>query len=207
MLEAGLLPFGSQSPQSPSATGEATISASHPSGLDQLKSAIPVLGHLSDLLSGRAPLMAPMPLKDVTQLMYPERVFSESEREKHPIRTGFDEFAGSLTSPDNLLMMKGLGALGLAPKSLGKVLPRLASALFAGQMGWAALNEMDGAVEHWQKYKKTGDEKEKNEALRQGTHAFFTGLMTMFSAKHAWEGLPAETRSQLSRCMMALRRC
>ena len=94
---------------------QATISAHEQTNWERLKNAIPALGHIAAKLSGDEPLMTSMPSTDASQLIYPERVYTPSEQKNHPIRTGFDEFAGGLTSPENLLLMRGLGALGLAP--------------------------------------------------------------------------------------------
>jgi hypothetical protein len=166
----------------------AHISAYEPSNWERLKSAIPSLGHVADILSGNKPAMAPMQPEDVTQLAYPERVYSATEQAEHPIRTGVDEFAGALTSPDNLLLMHGLGALGLAGGKLGQVLPRIASGAFSGLMGKGAYDAGSAAYQNWQQYKATGDERFKQEAMRLGTRSVLDAAMAFASAAHAANG-------------------
>ncbi len=122
-----------------------------------------------------------MPLKDVTQLLYPERVYTPTEQEAHPIRTGFDEFAGSLTSPENILLMQGLGALGILPGTAGRLIPRLASAGFSVQMVHDAIRQTPEALAAWNR----GD---KGEAERIGTHVVLNTLMAGLSARHAVKG-------------------
>ncbi|MGE5057245.1 MAG: hypothetical protein ACM3WP_24060, partial [Acidobacteriota bacterium] len=166
----------------------AEIRAWQPSQWERLKSAVPSIGHIADIVTGNKPAMAPMQPQDVTQLAYPERVYSPAEREAHPIRTGFDEFAGALTSPDNLLLMQGLGAAGMAPAAIGKALPRLASGYFAFEMGKGGYAGGKAALEAWNQYKQTGDERFKNEAMRLGTHALLSTGMAWLSGKHAATG-------------------
>ena len=167
---------------------EATIGVHNPSKMEQLEDAIPVLRHISDIFHGGKGSMRP---EDTTQLMYPERVFSPMEQAAHPVRTGFDEFAGSLTSPDNILLMHGFGAMGIAAGRLGRILPRLASAAFAGQMGKGSYDAFHAAHENWQQYKATGNEEYKNEAMRLGTHSLLNGAMAMMSGAHSAMGEPA----------------
>jgi hypothetical protein len=165
-----------------------SVSAYHPSAWEQFKSAVPAVGHVADIVSGKKPWQAPMPLENAGQLVYPERMFSPSEQEAHPVRTGFDEFMGSLTSPDNLVLMKGLGALGMAPGAIGKWLPRIASGVFGAQMGKGSLDTLKQAHQLWAQYKATGDESYKNEAMRLGTHGLLDGAMAGLSALHATKG-------------------
>ena len=162
-----------------------SMGVAHPSAWEQLKTAVPVIGMMAETLSGKRHPMASMTPADTSQLIYPERVYSEAEQAKHPIRTGFDEFAGGLTSPENLLLMKGLGALGLAPRALTKWLPRIASGVFAGQMGHDSYKTGTQAFDLWNQYKTTGDERYREEALRVGTHAVLGGVMTALSGWHA----------------------
>lgn len=171
-------------PMAPANPDQSTISAYEPSNWDKLKAAIPSVGHVADILSGRVNPMSSMKPQDVGQLIYPERTYSATDNEQHPIRTASDEFLGSLTSPDNLLLMQGLGAVGMAPGVAGKILPRAASAVFAGQMGKGAYDTGQAALQNWDRYKQTGDQHYKNEALRLGTHAILGVGMTGLAAGH-----------------------
>ena len=159
----------------------ASISSYKPSNWDRLKAAVPVIGEVADVVSGRKPASAPMPLKDVTQLLYPERVYTPTEQEAHPIRTGVDEFAGGLTSPENILLVQGLGALGILPGTAGRLIPRLASAGFSVQMVHDAIRQTPEALAAWNR----GD---KGEAERIGTHVVLNTLMAGLSARHAVKG-------------------
>jgi hypothetical protein len=161
------------------------ISEYHPSEWEKFKQAVPSVGYVSDVLSGRRSINSSMHPEDVGQLVYPERALSQKAREDHPIATGFDEFMGSLTSPDNLLLMKGMGAMGIFGKTLGRVLPRVASGIFAGQMGQGAYETGTQAKNMYRQYKDTGDEKYLQEAQRLGTHSILNGAFALLSGTHA----------------------
>ena len=166
-----------------------SISSYTPTNWDRLKAAIPALGHVVDKLTGNEPGNASMPLSDAGQLIYPERVYSPTEQEAHPIRTGFDEFAGGLTSPDNLLLVRGLGALGVLPGQAGKLIPRLASAGFGVQMVHDAIKTIPAAKAAW-------DRGDTAEAERLGTHAVLSTLMGGLAGAHAASGEGAATADE-----------
>lgn len=144
----------------------------HPGYWDQLKSAIPAVGQVSDVLTGKKPAMSSMPLEDVRQLAYPERVYSATEQAQHPVRTGIDQVIGGLSSPENLLLMQGMG--GPLPAAVG----RTASAVFATQMAKGSYDATEGAVDAYNR----GD---MSEAKRLGTHAVVGGLMAVGAGAHA----------------------
>jgi hypothetical protein len=159
----------------PAPTG--TISAYHPSNFDKLKAAVPAVGHVADILSGNKPFNAPMAAKDTTQLAYPERVYSEEEQAQHPIRTGVDQFAGSMTSPENMLLMAGTGALGAVPGTLGRALPRVVSGAFSIDMLHQAAQQVPAI-------KAALDRGDVGEAKRQATLAGLTGAMGAAAGIH-----------------------
>jgi hypothetical protein len=156
----------------PKAPAQAEIRAHRPSMGEQLESAVPALGHIADIISGRKPAMSSLPLESAGQLVYPERVFSPTEQAQHPIRTGFDQVLGGLTSPENLLLMHTMSG------ELPNLIKRGASAIFAGQMGKGSYEAGHAAVDAYQR----GD---IGEAKRLATHAVVGGALTAGAGLHA----------------------
>lgn len=152
----------------------------HPSTWEQLKTSVPLIGDISDIVSGNKPFNAPMKPEDSTQLAYPERMFSQYDQAQHPIRTAVDQVAGSLTSPQNLLLLKGMGG------DLGNILPKIASTAFRVQMGKVAYESGSEAVDAY----KSGD---FGEAKRLATHAILGGAMSIAAGAHVASGSVNET--------------
>lgn len=64
------------------------------------------------------------------QLITPEAAMTETEQEKHPIAAGAAEFAGGMTSPDNLMLLGLTGGAGQLGGPGAQVAKRLLSAGF-----------------------------------------------------------------------------
>lgn len=65
------------------------------------------------------------------QLITPEAAMTETEQEKHPIATGAAEFAGGMTSPDNLMLLGLTGGAGQLGGPGAQVAKRLLAAGFS----------------------------------------------------------------------------
>lgn len=153
---------------------EAVMTAHTPTLWEKAKEAVPVL-------KGEW-MHHPMAPEDASQLVYPERTMTPTQREAHPIATGVGEFAGGLSSPDNILLM---ATMAKTPAMVA----RLASLYFTGQMGKGSYDAFQAGL---QKY-RTGD---VGEAERLWTHAGLNLMAAGLAARHAIKGVPAPTEAE-----------
>jgi hypothetical protein len=122
-------------------------------------------------------LHQPMPSQDVSQLAYPERAMSPETQQAHPIITGASQFAGALTTPENLMLT---ATMAKAPATIAK----LASAYFTAQMSEGAYNGFLEGFHQW----KAGNH---GEAERVWTQAGLNLVAAKLAANHAMSGEPA----------------
>ena len=69
--------------------------------------------------------------KDNPRLFAPEQLMTEAEQQRHPVLTGAGEFAGSMTSPENLMLIGLTGGAGELAGPGAAVAKRLLSAGFS----------------------------------------------------------------------------
>lgn len=157
-----------------------------PGFMDRMRSALPIidriqtgLSRLTTPSSNQAVLAKPLEGMSDERAVAPEKLMTPSEQQKHPIVTGAGEFAGGLTTPDNMLLSAGM--MGPLPSAI----TRTASGMFAVQM-------LRGAAQGWQPFKdaiqkgeQTGD---YSEAQRLGTHLTLGATFGMMSGKQALSG-------------------
>jgi hypothetical protein len=72
--------------------------------------------------------------KDNLRLFAPEQLMTETERAQHPILTGAGEFAGSLTSPEGIMMLAGTAGAGELAGPAAQTVKQLLAAGFTAQM-------------------------------------------------------------------------
>jgi hypothetical protein len=122
------------------------------------------------------------------QLVTPEAALSPLEQRKHPIATGAAEFAGGLTSPENVALIAGTGGLGELPGAAGRLIPRLVSAGFSAQM-------LHSAYEQYPDFKKALDTGDYSTAERLATEMGLTVGAAALGTRHAIMGKPLMGRT------------
>lgn len=171
-----------QAPHAPHSPADPSLpsvgAAGPPSLLERLNSVFPIL----DRLRATTPLherSATMPTaqavaKPLTgtqneQAISPELAMTSAEQRQHPILTGAGEFAGGMTTPDNLLMSMMLA--GKLPAAIARPL--------GVALGTSMLS---GAAQQWQPLKSALDARDWPEVERRATHlvlgAYFGGSAT-----------------------------
>jgi hypothetical protein len=123
------------------------------------------------------------------QLVTPEAAMSPLEQRKHPIATGAAEFAGGLTSPENIALIAGTGGLGELPGVAGRLIPRLVSAGFSAQM-------LHSAYQQAPELKAAIDRGDYPEAERLATILGLTAATAGFAGGHAVTGTPLMGRAR-----------
>lgn len=128
------------------------------------------------------------------QLISPEEALSPVEQANHPIVSGILETGGSLTTPGNIATIAATGGLGELPGAAGKIIPRLVSAGFSGQMIYQSAKQVPAVM----KALEAGDYSTAENLL---TKIVLQGGMAALGVKHAATGkgafsgkaTPAET--------------
>lgn len=115
------------------------------------------------------------------RLIAPEAAMTPLEQERHPIATATGEFAGSLTSGENIALVAASGGLGTIPGVAGKILPRLVSAGFSATM-------LKGAYEQYKPFREAMDRGDENAALYHFTHGVLGGALATQAGQHAIRG-------------------
>ena len=166
-----------------------TVSQFHPGFWDRVRASLPVIDRIERGLSGPAQtnegaLAKPAPGLMDERTIAPEQALTPQERQAHPILTGTGEVAGSMTTPENMLLMGTSGAMGALPGMAGRVVPRVASGVFAAQT-------LRGAYSEYPAFRQAVDQKNWPEAERIGTHLVLGTIMAGLGLKHAISGEPA----------------
>ena len=147
-------------------------------------SAAPAPGIWDRLGSVVAPFMEHMRMGGAAQdprLVAPEAVMTPTEQRAHPIARATGEFAGGLTSGENISLMAASGGLGTIGGAAGKLLPRLVSAGFSATM-------LKGAYDQYAPFKAAMDRGDENEALYHLTHGVLGAGMASLAGQHAARG-------------------
>ena len=147
-------------------------------------SAAPAPGIWDRLGSVVAPFMEHMRMGGAAQdprLVAPEAVMTPTEQRAHPIARATGEFAGGLTSGENIALMAASGGLGTIGGAAGKLLPRLVSAGFSATM-------LKGAYDQYAPFKAAMDRGDENEALYHLTHGVLGAGMASLAGQHAARG-------------------
>lgn len=133
--------------------GQATgLSRSEPTLWDRLKQTIdPLTQHLH--MGGNAP---------DPRLIAPEKALTPLEQEQHPMATGIGEFAGGLTSGENIAIAAGTGGFGELGPVAGQALTRLMHGGFSYQM-------LHGAYQNYKGFRDAIDRGDESEAKHQFT--------------------------------------
>jgi len=168
----------------------AVISAYHPTWVDRLRDALPIVDRIQTGLSGPATsnlgaLAKPLPGMSDERAVAPERLMTASEQQAHPIATGVGEFSGGMTTPGNLLMMGMSGGLGGIRGVAGKVIPRVASGVLSAQT-------LRGVYDEVPDFRAAIDRGDASEAQRIFTHIALGTAMAAFGIQHAATGQPSE---------------
>jgi hypothetical protein len=165
--------------------GTATMRAAGPQdqpGIwDRLRSAVPLIDRIQSGLSGPASspqeaLAKPAPGMQTEQALQPENLMTPAQRQQHPIMTGAAEFAGGMTTPQNMLLT-GMTA-GAAPPAIARPL----GALFSAQT-------LRGAYQELPDLQNAVKRQDWNEVERIGTHVTLGAAMAMLGARQAVEGV------------------
>lgn len=182
-------------PQTP---GTATISAYNPTWVDRIENMFSDYHRLSDKGIGQyIPVYHRMQEGENMQILRPENIMTETEKQNHPMATAVGEFAGGLTTPENVgiylatsgtsaayplveealtkIGLKGLSAAGRA------IAPRLLAGGFTLQMLKGAYDKFPALRQAWNR----GDE---SEVKRLFTHIVLDSSMGLLSAKHTIKG-------------------
>jgi hypothetical protein len=113
----------------------------------------------------------------------PELGLTSEERQAHPIITGAAEFAGGMTTPENMLLTMTSGGLGKIPGVAGRVIPRVASGLFSAQM-------LRGVYDEVPDFRAALERGDTSEAERIFTHIVLGTTMAGLGIQHAATGEP-----------------
>ena len=175
----------------------ATVSAAPPPGLwERMKGAVPVLGRAEyGLQTGFArpgnvstaqALAKPPDAMSEERALAPEKLLTPAQQQAHPIATGAAEFAGGMSTPENMLLMGTSGLLGQVPGAAGRVLPSVASGIFSAQTLRGAYNEVPD-------FRAAVERQDWSGAERIGTHILLGAVMAGLGIKHAatGESIPA----------------
>ena len=134
--------------QQPNPSINATIEATHPGLLERMFAPVREgqIGRALGISTETAESRKEDPSTPVL------RFESALDPNSHGVARGAAEFASSLTTPENLLLMVGSGGLGTLEKQLGKgLVSRLVSAGFSGQMLHDAYKQHPALREAWNK--------------------------------------------------------
>jgi len=116
----------------------------------------------------------------------PELGLSSEERQAHPMITGAAEFAGGMTTPENMLLTGLSGGLGKFPGVAGRVIPRVASGIFSAQM-------LRGVYDEVPDFRAALQRGNASEAERIFTHIVLGTTMAGLGIHHAATGEPTST--------------
>jgi hypothetical protein len=147
-------------------------------GLERIQSA--VQSTMPGLTGGASSLEAtakPSPGSQDPRLLAPELTRTPEERRQEPIKTGIAEFAGGMTSPENLLLA---GATLNAPYGLARAL----GATFAVQ-------NLRGAYQQLPDLQEATKRRDWSEVERIGTHVVLGATMGAIGARQAATGTNA----------------
>jgi hypothetical protein len=117
-------------------------------------------------------------------IISPQEYHNEREKSEHPMETAFGEFVSDMTTPENVLQLiatEGLGAATPFLKGGMKILPRLISAGFSGQM-------LQSAYKQYPAVKAAFAKGDVNEVERLLTHITLTVGMAALAGQHAAKG-------------------
>jgi hypothetical protein len=124
-------------------------------------------------------------LHEAPPLIQPANFLTADEQKQHPILTGAGEFFGGITSPENLLLMVASGGFGESAGLASKLVPRVASGLFA------ALNGKNLVIDQAPAFKKAWDAGDVAECQRIATEIILNLWITRRAAEHAYTGRAA----------------
>jgi hypothetical protein len=167
--------------QPTSQNGEGTISAYTPTVWDRVEhmfraSSPNTRPLVQDRAEGREH-------SDMT-IISPQEYHNEREKSEHPMETAFGEFVSDMTTPENILQLiatEGLGAATPFLKGGMKIVPRLISAGFSGQM-------LQSAYKQYPAVKAAFAKGDVNEVERLLTHITLTVGMAALAGQHAAKG-------------------
>lgn len=178
--------------------GETSMGATEPSAWDRVRRALPIVDRVETGLQqagaslGMRPstgtaLAKPLPGMSDDRAIAPEQAMTSAERQAHPIATGAGEFAGGMTTPENVLLT-GMTA-GPAPKLIGQAL----GTTFAAQV-------LKGAYDQYQPLRDAADRKDWGEVERLGTHMVLGATLGLLGVRRTVRGeSPYEELSQSGR--------
>lgn len=181
--------------QAPGVT--ATVSAYKPTWIDRIENMFSDYRRTESGIGKYVPTYHPLKEGEGMQIFRPENIMTESEKKEHPMATAVGEFAGGMTSPENVgLMMATEGGSAAAPllegalEKLGlkglstvakTVAPKLLSAGFSAQM-------LKGAYDKIPEIRRAWDKGDVSEVERLFTHAVLDGSLGLLLAKHTVKG-------------------
>lgn len=127
-----------------------------------------------------------MGTRGTPQLITPEAAMTESEQQRHPVLTGAGEFAGGMTSPDNLLILGLTGGAGELAGPGSQAVKRMLAAGFSLPMLYSAAQQVPGISDAFKK-------NDYSTALRLMTKAGLTAAAAGLAAHGMGEdGAPTE---------------
>jgi hypothetical protein len=163
-----------------------TMSAWNPSTIERISRSIPLVDRIAEGISrlttpknNLAITRKPLPGMSDTRAIAPEQMMSSTEQAQRPVLTGASEFAGGMTTPENMLLQAGM--MGALPSAI----TRSAHALFSLSMMHAAAQEYQPMKDAIQRGKDTQD---WSEAKRLGTHIMLGAGFSALAGKRAITG-------------------
>lgn len=183
----------------------ATISAHEPTWLERIENMFSDYRRTDSGIGKIIPSYHPLKEGEGMQILRPENIMTEHEKEQHPMATAVGEFGGGLTSPDNIALMLGTEgastAYPLVEEALSKaglkglsaagraIAPRLLAGGFSLQM-------LKGAYDKVPEIRKAWDEGNESEVKRLFTHMVLDSSMALLTAKHAVKGTDVHAGSE-----------
>lgn len=175
-----------RTPQPPQTPHQAVMSADRPTYWERVQRAYPIIDRLQrgvsglSQLAGSTPTTAealakPAPGMSEERAIAPEQMMSPGAQQRHPILTGAGEFAGGMTTPENLLMSGMLGA------PLPRMITRSIGGIFAASM-------LKGAAEEYQPFRDAVARKDTSEAERIATHIMLGAIFGTTAGVRAVKG-------------------